>query len=115
MNIPRYIKVGGFNYLVERPEEPFLSDSVLCDGDHNFINKIIRVAKNGTRDYQDLVFIHELCHAIISYFTPELEQDEKFVEQFSKGLYQVLVDNPKVFESAVTNAQLSESNNYERP
>ena len=102
MKIPNYVKVGGFTYAVERPDRPFASDNTVCDGDHNFANKTIRVAANGCPDYQDLVFVHELCHAIIGYFTPEVEQDEKFVEQFSKGLYQVLIDNPKIFESEVT-------------
>lgn len=98
MNIPKQIKVGGFTYHIERPDKPFASDNTVCDGDHNFANRIIRVAANGCPDYQGLVFIHELCHAIIAYYTPETEQDEKFVEQFSKGLYQVLVDNPNLFE-----------------
>lgn len=103
MNIPKQIKVGGFIYHIERPDSAFASGDSVCDGDHNFANKTIRVAANGSPDYQDLVFIHELCHAIIAYYTPETEQDEKFVEQFSKGLYQVLIDNPNLLKDGADN------------
>ena len=99
MNIPNKVKVGGFTYFIEKPEKPFASDNAVCDGDHRFAEKTIRVASSGCHEYQELVFIHELCHAIIAYFTPEADQDEKFVEQFSKGLYQVLVDNPELFRA----------------
>lgn len=95
MNIPNNIKIGGFNYHVERMNGPFVSDGNALDGEHNFANKTIRVATNGCGDYQDMVFLHEVCHAIIDHYCAE-EQDEKFVEQFSKGLYQVLTDNPGV-------------------
>ena len=101
MNIPQQIKIGGFNYHVERIDGAFVSDGAALDGEHRFADKKIKVSTNGCPDYQDLVFIHEICHAIIAHYTPELNQDEKFVEQFSKGLNQVLVDNPKVFESEV--------------
>lgn len=98
MNIPKQIKVGGFTYNVERVNGSFVSDGAALDGEHRFADKIIKVGTNGCPEYQDLVFIHELCHAIIGYFTPENEQNERFVEQFSKGLYQVLVDNPELLK-----------------
>ena len=99
MNIPHQIKIGGFNYHIERIDGAFVSDDgVALDGEHRFADKTIKVSTNGCPEYQDLVFIHELCHAIIDYFTPENEQNERFVEQFSKGLYQVLVDNPELLK-----------------
>lgn len=59
--------------------------------------KTIRVSDNGCGDYQDVVFLHEVCHAIIAHYCAD-EQDEKFVEQFSKGLYQVINDNPELLK-----------------
>lgn len=47
-----------------------------------------------------MVFLHEVCHAIISNYNGTQEQDENFVEQFAKGLYQFVVDNPQVFGGA---------------
>ena len=97
MKIPKRVKIGGFAYNVERPNEPFVSDNIVADGEHNFVDKIIKVAAKGCPEYQDLVFLHEVCHAIISCYVAN-KQDEEFVEQFSKGLYQFLVDNPGIVE-----------------
>lgn len=101
MRIPQQIKIGGFDYHVERVDGSFLSNGVALDGEHSFSNKTIKVGTNGCPDYQDLVFIHEVCHAIIAHYTPKVEQDEEFVEQFSKGLYQVLIDNPTIIADEV--------------
>ena len=103
MRIPQQIKIGGFNYIVERPNGAFLSNGAAFDGEHSFADRTIKVSTNGCPDYQDLVFLHEVCHAIVAHYTPQLEQDEAFVEQFSKGLYQVLVDNPTIMECGGAN------------
>lgn len=98
MKIPKQLKIGCFNYFVERTDGSFVSDGAALDGEHRFADRVIKVGTNGCHAYQDLVFIHEVCHAIIAHYTPKTEQDEGFVEQFSKGLYQVLVDNPNIVE-----------------
>lgn len=97
MRIPKQVKVGGFTYHVDRPDGAFVSDGAALDGEHSLSEKTIRVSTHGCGDYQDLVFIHELCHAIIEHYVSPKDHDERFVEQFSKGLYQVLVDNPEIF------------------
>lgn len=61
------------------------------------VKKRITVAGSGHAEYQKLVFLHEICHAIIEAYVSPDEHDEKFVEAFSKGLYQVIVDNQEVF------------------
>ena len=43
------------------------------------------------------MFLHEICHAIIEAYVSPDEHNERFVEAFSKGLYQVVVDNPDLF------------------
>ncbi len=97
MNIPKKIKIGGFEYAVERTEQSFVSEGTALDGVHNFAEKKIVVAENGCEEYQEMVFMHEICHGIIAHYLPGLDSEEEFVEQFSKGLYQVVVDNPCVF------------------
>lgn len=98
MNIPSKVKVAGYTYDVLRPKDTFFEDAQGLDGSHQACNQCIKVAQVGTDDYQNTVFLHELLHAIIYSYTPD-EQDEKFVEQVSKGLYQVIKDNPEIFES----------------
>ncbi len=98
MTIPNNIKVGGFVYDIERKEAPFAgSNGAVLDGEHSFGDKHITVSRSGCEEYQNLVFLHEVCHAIIDAYVSQREQDEAFVEQFSKGLYQVIVDNPQIF------------------
>jgi len=97
--IPKQIKVGGFLYDVEVKDAPFVGENgSVVDGEHAFAGKKITVADYGCKEYRDLVFLHEVCHAIIeAYVSPE-KQDERFVEGFSKGLYQVLHDNPDLIK-----------------
>lgn len=90
------MKIAGYDYSVERPEESFVNGDDACDGLHVENEQIIKVAKTGNAAYQNTVFIHEICHAIIGNYCNNL-QDEGFVEQFSKGLYQVIIDNPEIF------------------
>ena len=105
MNILKQIKIGGFIYDVERPEGSFIGDNnnstYVLDGEYSFSKKLIKVGNNGCSDYQKMVFLHEVCHAIIGHYCCTGTHDEEnFVEQFSKGLYQVLVDNPDLFKGS---------------
>ena len=100
MKIPKQIKIGGFNYNVDRPTTHFIGDNnVVLDGQCDTTGKTIKVSAVGCEEYQEVVFLHEVCHAIINHYVSWDEQDEKFVEQFAKGLYQVLIDNKDIFES----------------
>lgn len=101
MKIPNKVKIGGYLYKVERPEKEFVSGDSVCDGTHNFSNQEIKVAKEGTKAYQDTVFIHEVCHGIIAHYCSDSGSfnEERFVEAFSKGLYQVITDNPEIFDN----------------
>lgn len=97
MKISDNVKIGGFVYDIDRPPDAFPSqDGRLLDGEHCFCDKKIKVAHRGCTEYQQMVLLHEICHAIIDCYTSE-EQNEAFVEQFSKGLYQVIIDNPDIF------------------
>ncbi len=101
MNITEKVKIGGYMYNVQRPVAPFPSAdcSNVCDGEHNFPQQLIKVAFAGTKEYQDTVFLHEICHAIVAVYCNDVGNDEeKFVEQFAKGLYQVITDNPEIFK-----------------
>lgn len=99
MKIPNKVKIAGYSYNVERPTEPFPNGDTVCDGVHLFTEQTIKVAKSGSNEYQNTVFLHELIHGIISSYCGEISEqlNESFTEQFSKGLYQVIVDNPEIF------------------
>ena len=97
MKIPSTIKIGGYNYNIERVDEAFVCDGDVCHGSHNFSDLKLRVSNVGCSEYQDTVFVHELTHGIIAVYCAN-QKDEEFVEQFSKGLYQVIIDNPEIFK-----------------
>lgn len=99
MQITDKVKIGGYMYDILRPAEPFISNQIVADGEHDFVNQTIKVASNGNDAYQNLVFLHEICHGIKHYYCEgiDLNNEEQFVEQFSKGLYQVIADNPDIF------------------
>lgn len=97
MKIPNKVKIGGYTYSVEREDAPYVIDDVIAHGSHNYPNLQIKVGSFGTLEYQESVFLHELIHGIIAVYCAN-RQDEEFVEQLSKGLYQVIVDNPKIFK-----------------
>lgn len=97
MNIPDKVKIGGYNYKVEHRDGPFPNGTSVVDGLHDATNNTITLSDEGEKPYQDTVFLHELIHGIIYVYCAD-KQDEDFVEQFSKGLYQVITDNPEIFE-----------------
>lgn len=100
MQIPERVKIAGYEYTVERPDEPFPNGETVCDGLHIFTNQTIKVAKSGSKEYQDTVFLHELIHGIIASYCGDISEEinERFTEQFSKGVYQVIIDNPTIFK-----------------
>ncbi len=101
MNITEKVKIGGYVYDVQRPDATFPSANctTVCDGEHNFAEQLIKVVTSGTTAYQNTVFLHEICHAIVAVYCNEVGNDEeRFVEQFTKGLYQVITDNPEIFK-----------------
>ena len=76
LNITEKVKIGGYMYDVQRPEAPFPSAdcSNVCDGEHNFSEQLIKVAFAGTKVYQDTVFLHEICHAIVAVYCNSLRR-----------------------------------------
>ena len=101
MKIPEKIKISGYNHSVKRTEKSFVSDDTVCDGLYDFYKQEIIVSKEGNTAYQETVFLHELTHGIIRNYCDGIMSDydeERFTEQFAKGLYQVINDNPDVFK-----------------
>lgn len=98
IQIPDTIKIAGFNYdIVKKPSAFVGKAGTALDGQHHYATKTITVSGEGCKEYQALVFLHEVCHAIIEAYVAPDRHDEHFVEQFSKGLYQAIVDNPDIF------------------
>jgi len=94
MKIPKTVKVGGMIYRIIDGYKFDERTDVRGLADHNQL--IIRLGNmidnNHTRE---LVFIHEVLHAINNVYNAEgLEEDE--IDRMAHGLYQVLTDNDMV-------------------
>ncbi|WP_143314512.1 hypothetical protein [Clostridium sp. HBUAS56017] len=97
MKIPNSVKIGGRDYQVTRTSRP-------CDDDTNVDGQIIYdlgtiKIKEGLEctDYINMVFLHEILHGIFDHMA--IEQDEELIRKIGKGLYQVIKDNPYIFNT----------------
>lgn len=108
MNIPETVKIAGYRYTVERPNTALITSGIqIADGQHDGGEHKIIVVREGNEAYQNTVFLHELVHGIISSYCRALigdRDEEDFVRHFAVGLYQVIVDNPEIFDNLATDA-----------
>lgn len=87
MKIPKKLKVGGLVYTVDIVDEVDDGDSA---GKILGSKQSIQIAK-GADDYVKLTLLHEVLHAINN----ELKETE--IEFLSQAFYQVIKDNPELF------------------
>lgn len=103
LSIPDAIKVGDALYDVVRgavfknPKRDFLTAG---ECRHTPKSEIF-VSSLGDPEYERYIFLHEMCHAIIHEFCKPSplshDEEEDFVEAFSRGLYDVIKHNRGVF------------------
>lgn len=87
MNIPKKLKIGGIKYSVEVVKE--LENR--C-GEFDIKNLALRIEK-GKPEVMELTFLHEVLHAINN----EIKEDT--IEFYAQSLYQLIKDNPTIFNS----------------
>lgn len=94
MKIPESIRINGVDYKIKR--EPWLEMDFheLC-GKINYNKCEIYLSTRLDPDLQMecLTMWHEILHAIVRNAQLELDDEEKVVEAFAMGIYQVLADN----------------------
>lgn len=99
MKIPQQIRLGGVEYQIKFVDG--LTDGVrMLEGRINFRQSLIEL--NSSQEHQQacLTLLHELGHWIIDAYDTERKEDdkvpqdeEKVVEAFARGFYQILQDN----------------------
>lgn len=96
MEIPSKVKIGGIEYTVKRNSRPCKND-INVDGEiiYDMGTIELREGSGECKDYQDMVFIHEVMHGIFDHMC--IEQNEELISKISKGLHQVIKDNPYIF------------------
>ncbi|SMC17218.1 hypothetical protein SAMN02745134_00262 [Clostridium acidisoli DSM 12555] len=100
MNIPSKVRIGSVDYMISRTDEIIIVNHQECFGDIDFNKKIIRIAQN-IQDIQgeEITLLHEMLHGLVYERNFEYERcdDETITEEISRGLHQLIRDNPQVF------------------
>lgn len=95
INIPSKIKVGYKDYEVRRMER--LDDNEhLLYGEVQYNNELINLCSRYPENQQKCTLIHELTHAIDNMLDIGLSEGQ--VEKLGAGFYQVIKDNPQMFQ-----------------
>jgi hypothetical protein len=96
MKITNKVKIGGITYKVKNDSEMRKIENLLVEIDYNA--EIIRLdtGLSNESDTKKMVFLHEIIHGILEQYG--LDNEEKFVKSFSNGLYDVIKNNPKIFQ-----------------
>lgn len=90
MHIPNRIKIGGLTYTVKQVEKVSRDDNeagLIVTEDQSI------ELRKGKPDFMHITLLHEIIHGI------NMELPEVEVEFFAQALYQVIKDNPKMFEN----------------
>jgi len=101
MKIPEQIRIGSMVYSVTRTDEFILVDHKECMGDIDYLKKTIRI-KRGIQDSQgeQETLLHEIIHGITHErnFGYNNNDEETVTEELARGLHQIILDNPNMFE-----------------
>lgn len=98
MKIPESVRIAGVEYPVEYVDNLRLGDD-LCFGMIDYRECKIQLSGTDGLDHQHrcITLIHEILHGIRNNNGMEIENEEKVVDMFARGIYQVFQDNGKRF------------------
>lgn len=95
------IKIGCYVYNVEITKDPIIIDNNSnYSGFIDFHQNKIKILDGLCPNLQNEILLHEIMHGIITYFELDLKNDdeEKIIECFAKGIYQIFRDNKNLLE-----------------
>ena len=101
MNVPTSVRINGVEYAVIEVDN--LNNGInLAYGNIDYEENVIRINKDRNIDHQKkcLILLHEIMHGICEARGLDLGTDEeKIVDAFARGVYQVIEDNaPRFFK-----------------
>jgi len=93
MKIPKTVRIGGVEYSVEFINN--LNDGVrVLNGQVEYAQSKIRIKSDDEYQHQCVTLVHEILHAIAAQRCMELgDNEEKIIDGFAYGVYQILQDN----------------------
>ena len=91
------VKIGYKEYEIIKKNEVIELPSE-CYGKIDYNREVIEISTKFSQKQQKQTLLHEIIHGIFEKLDMyELEKDEKVVNQLSKELYMLIIDNPHIF------------------
>lgn len=91
------VKIGYKEYEIVKKEE-IIELPNECYGKIDFDKEKIELSTKYNQNQQNQTFLHELIHGIFDKLDMhDLRDNETLVNQLSKELYEVILDNPHIF------------------
>ena len=110
MKIPESVRIGGLEYEVSFTPNLRVNNN-LCYGKISFDDGTIELSDTDGlgHEHQCITLWHEILHGIREHacFPMDLEEEERIVEMYSKGIYQVLQDNGRRLFDIVSDSDAS--------
>ena len=96
MKIPESVRIGGVEYTVVFVPN-LRTNTHLLMGQIDYDESVIRLSETDGKGHQQrcITLLHEILHGIQNHSgipLPE-QEEEKIIDMFARGLYQVLQDN----------------------
>ena len=99
MEIPRYLKVGPFNYTVELHDGYWNKDDIRVYGEVDERTCTINLDVDASPEVVRDSIVHEVIHAILLMYDRD---DEDLVRLLAPMILQVMRDNPKLMLALTT-------------
>ena len=99
MDIPRYLKIGPFNYTIELHEGYWNKDDIRVYGEVDERSATINLDVVASPEVVRDSILHEILHAILLMYDKD---DEDLVRLLAPMLLQVMRDNPKLVLALTT-------------
>jgi len=99
MDIPRYLKVGPFNYTVELHDGYWNKDDIRVYGEVDERGATIHLDVDASPEVIRDSIVHEVIHAILLMYDRD---DEDLVRLLAPMLLQVIRDNPRLMLALTT-------------
>ena len=96
MKITKAIKIGGIIYDVVETDRLHSGNNYTAE--INYRKSVIEISSNLSKQRKHRDFLHEIIHGIYDNLG-YTEHDEKVIDELAGALYQVIIDNPEVFNS----------------
>lgn len=94
MKIPESIRIGGIEYAIEYEDNVRIGND-LCYGRISYDSSTIVLSNTDGAGHQRrcVTLWHEILHGIREHSGQEIDDEERIVDLFARGIYQVLQDN----------------------